>query len=183
MDGRVHKSTVRLRFRPGACRCNLIAMSDVTTAPPALRWVAFFLAACAVLGLFLGFRDQIRKNPPGWYTGAEQVATPLGASPDGARDAVAFDPAAPRPPLTTAAPPQKAADTPALTASTPEEKADEAGAPEAIAPKAVPPPVLTPTPTPKLRTVPAAPRPPPSDPVGDILEGQKLSDPAPTVPY
>ena len=50
------------------------------------------MAACAVLGLFLGFRDQIRKNPPGWYTGAEQIATPLTTPADGAREAVAFDP-------------------------------------------------------------------------------------------
>lgn len=161
-------------------------MTDVTSTPPALRWVALFLAACAVLGLFLGFRDQIRKNPPGWYTGAEQIATPLATTTDGAREAVAFDPSAarPAPAATAAAPAPKAADTRAATPVDGETPADEPPAPK------IAPPVLTPTPTPapmpKARATPPATKAAPSaDPVGDILEGQKQAETpaAAPVPY
>lgn len=162
-------------------------MTDVTSTPPALRWVALFLAACAVLGLFLGFRDQIRKNPPGWYTGAEQVATPLPATGQDAREAVAFDPSAPPPAPATPAP--KAAST---KATAPVETGAAGTAPDTAtaeppAPK-IAPPVVTPapTPTPKVRATPPALKAPPSaDPVGDILEGQKQAEPpaAAPVPY
>src|SRR3990167_3608495 len=108
-------------------------MTEVMHTPPALRWVALFLAACAVLGLFLGFRDQIRKNPPGWYTGAEQVAAPLPATADGARDAVAFDPNAPR-----------STDAPAPVAAGPAPKADTAAADQTS--DVPPPPAPLPTP-------------------------------------
>lgn len=160
-------------------------MTEVTHTPPALRWVALFLAACAVLGLFLGFRDQIRKNPPGWYTGAEQVAAPLPATADGARDAVAFDPNAPR-----------STDAPAPTAAGSAPKANTAAADRAS--EVPPPPVLVPT-TEPVQIAPAAPRPkaatsspaqktptrpaPSSDPVGDILEGQKQPETPVVVPY
>lgn len=161
-------------------------MTDVTSTPPALRWVALFLAACAVLGLFLGFRDQIRKNPPGWYTGAEQIATPLTPTTDGAREAVAFDPSAarPAPAATAAASAPKAADTRAATPVDSETPADEPPAPK------IAPPVLTPspapTPTPKARATPPTTKAAPSaDPVGDILEGQKQTETpaAAPVPY
>lgn len=159
-------------------------MTVVTSTPPALRWVALFLAACAALGLFLGFRDQIRKNPPGWYTGAEQVATPLPSTSDGARDAVPLDPNAPEPTVTITAEP---------AARTPAAKADDADATDAETPAGsgtptpkIAPPVLTPTPSPAPKTRPAPPpaaKPAPSaDPVGDILEGQKTPEPA-VVPY
>lgn len=162
-------------------------MTEVMHTPPALRWVALFLAACAVLGLFLGFRDQIRKNPPGWYTGAEQVATPLPATADGAREAVAFDPDAPRP--TGAKVPASITPAPAPKAGTPatDQTAD-----------VTPPPVLVPT-TQPVQVAPATPRPkaatpppaqktptrpaPSSDPVGDILEGQKQPETPVVVPY
>lgn len=160
-------------------------MTEVMHTPPALRWVALFLAACAVLGLFLGFRDQIRKNPPGWYTGAEQVATPLPATADGAREAVAFDPTAPR-----------STDAPAPTAPGSAPRADTATADQAT--DVPPPPVLAPA-TEPVQIAPAAPRPkaatpspaqktptrpaPSSDPVGDILEGQKQSETPVVVPY
>jgi hypothetical protein len=150
-------------------------MTDVTHTPPALRWVALFLAACAVLGLFLGFRDQIRKNPPGWYTGAEQIATPLTTPADGAREAVAFDPATTRAPAAATAP----AVAPAPKTETPKEEETDAEDPaEAAATK----------PGPATRPRPANPPlkiPPPADPVGDILEGQKDAEPAapPAVPY
>lgn len=159
-------------------------MTDVTSTPPALRWVAIFLAACAVLGLFLGFRDQIRKNPPGWYTGAEQVATPLTTPADGAREAVPFDPSAPGPRVTIPAP-AAATTTPAAkapettTTATPADAA--AGTP---AEKTVAPPAPSTTPAPKPR--PAAPSPkaaPAADPVGDILEGQKQTETPAAVPY
>lgn len=165
-------------------------MTEVMHTPPALRWVALFLAACAVLGLFLGFRDQIRKNPPGWYTGAEQVATPLPATADGAREAVAFDPNAPQ--TTTAAP------TTAAPVKTGKPAEDEADAEAPATSETPPPPVLTPTTQPVQPTLaPAKPKPatpppaaakpttrpaPQADPVGDILEGQKQPE-APVVPY
>ena len=44
--------------------------------PPALRWVVAFLAVCAAMGLWLGFKDQIRRNPPAWYSGAPDPTTP-----------------------------------------------------------------------------------------------------------
>lgn len=159
-------------------------MTEVMHTPPALRWVALFLAACAVLGLFLGFRDQIRKNPPAWYTGVEQVAEPLPATADGARDAVAFDPNAPR-----------SMDAPPPVAAGPAPKADTAADQASDIP---PPPVLVPT-TEPVQIAPAAPRPkaatsspaqkaparpaPSSDPVGDILEGQKQPETPIVVPY
>lgn len=154
-------------------------MTEVTHTPPALRWVALFLAACAVLGLFLGFRDQIRKNPPGWYTGAEQVAAPLPATADGAREAVAFDPNAPQ--ATTTAAPAAAKTAPAPKAET----SAEVPPPPVLVPMTQPVPA---TPRPKATTPPpvqkAPTRPAPSsDPVGDILEGQKQPEAPATVPY
>lgn len=160
-------------------------MIDVTSTPPALRWVALFLAACAVLGLFLGFRDQIRKNPPGWYTGAQQVAAPLTTPADGAREAVPFDPNAPKT-AAARAPAPPSAKTPAEVLEEPSDTATTDAAPptETAAPKAVPPPVLTPTPAPKLKPAAPAPKAAPSgDPVGDILEGQKQSETPAAVPY
>lgn len=157
-------------------------MATVVSTPPALRWVALFLAGCAVLGLYLGFRDQIRRNPPGWYTGVEQVAVPVGTATDGIREAAPFDPDA-------AAPATR--DEPA--APKPESKAEAAEAAPAVppptlddAPVAMPPPVAPPA-----RTVetPSRPRPAPQppakapasdDPVGDILEGRTAE---PQVPY
>lgn len=189
MDACVHNSSCAPRFHPTPARGSLPAMTEVTHTPPALRWVALFLAACAVLGLFLGFRDQIRKNPPGWYTGAEQVATPLPETADGAREAVAFDPNAPQP--TTTAAPATPITAPAAKAGTSAE--DRTAAQQAS--EVPPPPVLVPltqaasvTPKPKA----AAPSPvqkaptraaPPSDPVGDILEGQKQAEAPAVVPY
>lgn len=162
-------------------------MTEVMHTPPALRWVALFLAACAVLGLFLGFRDQIRKNPPGWYTGAEQVATPLPATADGAREAVAFDPNAPQG--------ASVAATAATTTATAEKATRPTEDPAAESP---PPPVLVPT-TQPVQIAPVTPRPkatpptpaqktpprpaPSSDPVGDILEGQKQPETPVVVPY
>lgn len=157
-------------------------MTAVTATPPALRWVALFLAACAVLGLFLGFRDQIRKNPPGWYTGAERIAAPLPSTPDGARDAVPFDPDAPQPTVTMTTEP--AARTPATRADDARDT-DTQGESGKAAPK-IAAPVQTPAPAaaPKARPAPPpTPKPAPSaDPVGDILESQKPPEPA-VVPY
>jgi hypothetical protein len=160
-------------------------MTAVTATPPALRWVALFLAACAALGLFLGFRDQIRKNPPGWYTGAERVAAPRPSTPDGARDAVPFDPDAPQPTVTMTTEP--AARTPAAKAADEDvADAESPAEPGTSAPKIAPPapaPAPASAPAPKARPAPPpAPKAaPPADPVGDILEGQK---PAPAdVPY
>ncbi|MDP1737318.1 MAG: hypothetical protein Q8L23_07745 [Caulobacter sp.] len=156
-------------------------MTVVTATPPALRWVALFLAACAALGLFLGFRDQIRKNPPGWYTGAERTAAPPPSTPDGARDAVPLDPDAPQPTVTMTTEP--ATRTPAAKAD--DEDLEAPVGSRTPAPKAAPP-VLTPAPSPAPKARPAsppAPKPAPSaDPVGDILESQKPPEPA-AVPY
>lgn len=166
-------------------------MTEVTHTPPALRWVALFLAACAVLGLFLGFRDQIRKNPPGWYTGAEQVASPLPTTADGAREAVAFDPNAPQAKGEVNAAPAPTA--PARTEDAAEDEPDEAAPAETVTTPTVVPTTQTaqpaaPAPKPKAAAPPppskAPARPAPqADPVGDILEGQKQPETPATVPY
>lgn len=160
-------------------------MTDVTSTPPALRWVAIFLAACGVLGLFLGFRDQIRKNPPGWYTGVEQVAVPLAAPVDGAREAVAFDPSD-----RSATPAPSSGPAPKATETRPAaEETDAADAPTAaeptIAKPIVPPPapLAVPPATPRPKATPAPKTAPSADPVGDILEGQKQPETPATVPY
>lgn len=149
-------------------------------APPALRWVAAFLALCAALGLWLGFKDQMRRNPPAWYTGGSEPTAAPGSSGAEARDAVAFDPNAPARPLGL----QPAGDTPAEKAEAKaEEKTDDAAADDAALAEtrplevpAPPKPKTTPTPTPK----PA----PSEDPVGDILDSQqKPAETPPTVPY
>ncbi|MCF8504665.1 MAG: hypothetical protein K9G59_07105 [Caulobacter sp.] len=160
-------------------------MTDVTSTPPALRWVALFLAACGVLGLFLGFRDQIRKNPPGWYTGVEQVAVPLTAPVDGAREAVAFDPSD-----RSATPAPSSGPAPKATETRPAaEETDAADTPTAaestIAKPIVPPPapLAVPPATPRPKATPAPKTAPSADPVGDILEGQKQPETPATVPY
>lgn len=162
-------------------------MTDVASTPPALRWVAIFLAACGVLGLFLGFRDQIRKNPPGWYTGVEQAAVPLAAPADGAREAVAFDPAE-----RSATAARSSAPAPKATETKPAaDGPDAVETPTATDPATAKPLVPTPAPlavppaaTPRPKAAAPAPRTAPSaDPVGDILEGQKQPETPATVPY
>lgn len=155
-------------------------------APPALRWVVAFLAVCAVLGLWLGFKDQIRRNPPAWYTGAPDPVTP-GAQPGDAviRDATAFDPNAPTqatPPASTARPQPKAAE----AADDAGDEDDAPGTP-VIAPPTAAPPTTTPTAqpaTPRPRPAPPPPpRPAPSeDPVGDLLDPPTPQG-TPSVPY
>jgi hypothetical protein len=157
--------------------------------PPALRWVVAFLAVCAALGLWLGFKDQIRRNPPAWYTGAPDPVSPGVQSGDPAiRDATAFDPNAPtqgRAPAVTATPQAK-------TPEKAEEADDEDAAPDApqIAPPVLTPPSTTPA-APAAQPAPQRPRPAPSpaprpapseDPVGDLLEPPPSQGAAP-VPY
>lgn len=181
MDAIVHKSSRVSRFRPEACRGSLRLMTDVTHTPPALRWVALFLAACAVLGLFLGFHDQIRKNPPGWYTGAEQIATPLPPTADGAREAVAFDPAAGKP-----ASDGDTSATPATVSLTKVEApvTKPAGSTDAAATSATRSAATSPVTRPRPSASPMPKSQAPTDPVGDILEGQKQTEPpSPAVPY
>lgn len=141
-------------------------MEYQSATPPALRWVAIFLAACAVLGLWLGFRDQIRRNPPDWYAGRAPVDAPAMATGGGAEipeaSPLAPDTAQPAPA------PRPAAPKPAETTT-----ADEAAG------------VATPGPEPAKPRSPAAPVKPAaaSDPVGDILESQKAPEAPATVPY
>lgn len=155
-------------------------MAFQRATPPALRWVALFLTGCAVLGLTLGFRDQIRRNPPAWYTGGTEKVV-AGSGLVEAKEATAFDPEAPRPALQAEAEAAKpkaeeeakadeALDTP-LTPTLPTTGTATAAAPTTPRPKpALPPP-------PKLD-------PPSEDPVGDLLEGQtKAPEPPPVVPY
>jgi hypothetical protein len=155
-------------------------MASDTATPPALRWVALFLLLCAVLGLWMGFKDQIRRNPPDWYTGAtsQDPGAPAGAS--GIRDATPFDPTTKAAPVEQAAAPQpKAAD------AKPDEPADvvAGGADAATATTAATTTPAAAAPRPKT-TTPAAPKPSSDDPVGDILDGQKPApDGPPTVPY
>ena len=156
-------------------------MTDVTSTPPALRWVALFLAACAVLGLFLGFRDQIRKNPPGWYTGAEQLAAPLTSAPDGSREATPYDPSAAGSPVAAAAPAVKAPEPKAKTA---DDATNTPTPPDVVPLKSAPPPpapLVVPT-APRPKASPPTPR-PTADPVGDILEGQTQQEQPAAVPY
>jgi hypothetical protein len=159
--------------------------SEHAKAPPALRWVALFLALCAALGVWMGFRDQIRRNPPDWYTGAStgssDVVTTGGAV---VRDATPYDPAA------------RGSSSPQAEKTTPAEKAvqEDLAEAEATAQAAVPAPaVAEPAPL-AIPPAPAASRPrapsqpaPSDDPVGDILDGQRPapapSEPPPTVPY
>lgn len=148
-------------------------------APPALRWVAAFLALCAALGLWLGFKDQMRRNPPAWYTGAaEPVATSL---PGGAaaRDAVAFDPNAPARPV---AGDQPSATTQQKAEAKPEDKTETMTPAEAFVADTKPLEVPA-APKPKATPTPATKPAPSEDPVGDILDGQKPVDAPPPVPY
>lgn len=155
--------------------------------PPALRWVVAFLAVCAVLGLWLGFKDQIRRNPPAWYTGAPDPVTP-GAQPGDAviREATAFDPNAP----TRAAAPASTVQAQPKTLAKTDDAADADTAPETppIAPPVLTPPAATPSaqpaaPRPRPAPPPAA-RPAPSeDPVGDLLDPPAPSQGTPPVPY
>ncbi|MDP1630093.1 MAG: hypothetical protein Q8L66_01580 [Caulobacter sp.] len=153
-------------------------MTAIPATPPALRWVALFLVACAALGLFLGFRDQIRRNPPDWYTGSERAASSLPVTPDGIQDAAPFDGATLQAPPTAdvvvaTVPAQK----PAAPEPTPEPEAVPAPAPSTPARTAQ---AAAPTPKPK----PAQPKAAPSaDPVGDILESQRSDSAPPVVPY
>ena len=164
-------------------------METERAAPPALRWVVAFLAICGALGLWLGFKDQIRRNPPAWYTGAPDPVTP-GAGPGDAviRDATAFDPdAAARPdPATTAARPQPKASETGETAEPAE--ADTAVTPAPASPTASTP-ATSPAATPAAQPAPPRPRPAPAprpapseDPVGDLLESPPAQS-APPVPY
>jgi hypothetical protein len=160
-------------------------------APPALRWVVAFLAICAVLGLWLGFKDQIRRNPPAWYTGAPDPVTP-GVQPGDTtiRDATAFDPNAP---TQASAPAQAAQARP--KAAEPEDAGDEgeAAPAPAIAPPVLPPPAATPVIQPAAQPAPPRPRPAPTppaarpaaseDPVGDLLDPPSSSPSTPPVPY
>lgn len=155
-------------------------MAVQRAASPTLGWVAFFLVACAILGLTLGFRDQIRRNPPAWYTGgSEKVVAGQGLVE--AKEATAFDPEAPRPALQaetgTEAPKPK---------ETEDAKADEA-LDEPLAPTPAPTEtVAAPTPPRPKPATPPPPKltPPSEDPVGDLLEGQTRAPEAPpTVPY
>lgn len=141
-------------------------MDDQTATPPALRWVAIFLAACAVLGLWLGFRDQIRRNPPDWYAGRAPVDAPAMAT--GGRDIPEASPLAPDAVVQPAAAPRPAAPKPAETTDT-DEPADTAT-------------TAAEPPRPRAATAPAK-APATTDPVGDILESQKTPEPPATVPY
>lgn len=160
--------------------------------PPALRWVLAFLGVCAALGLWLGFKDQIRRNPPAWYTGAPDpvVAGAPAADEAGIREATPFDPSA-------RSASQQAASAATTEPKPPEKKDEPAAAPEdaagepaadAAAP-AVAPPAATQAPAAPARPRPATPTPsrpaPSADPVGDILDGQRPpAQPAPSdVPY
>ena len=165
-------------------------METERAAPPALRWVVAFLAICGAMGLWLGFKDQIRRNPPAWYTGAPDPVTPGAGSGDAViRDATAFDPDAPiRPdPATTAARPQPQVSGTDETVETTE--TDSAETPAPATPSASTP-TTSPAATPAAQPAPPRPRPTPAprsapsdDPVGDLLEAPGPSQGQPQVPY
>ena len=168
-----------------------MASDHAVSTPPALRWVALFLALCAALGLWMGFKDQMRRNPPAWYTGGSEAAAPSAADAS-VREATPYDPNA-----KTAAPGQAAEKAPTPAEKKVQEDLEDAQeTAEATtlatpADGAQPAPATTPgaTPTtPRPKTAPQPPRPAPSeDPVGDILDGQRPATPPgespPTVPY
>lgn len=169
-------------------------MAFERATPPALRWVLAFLGLCAVLGVWLGFKDQIRRNPPAWYTGApDPVATGAPAGPGDIREATAFDPNARTPTLQTEAAPVAAKKDAAADADPAEGDADPATAAAATTPPATASapsnaPAATPAapPAPRPRPTPPAARPTPSDdPVGDLLDGPRAppQQPPSDVPY
>lgn len=152
--------------------------------PPALRWVVAFLAVCAALGVWLGFKDQIRRNPPAWYTGAPDPATPAAQPGEAAiREATAFDPNAPTPATAPASIPRPQSRAAEDTDDAEEEVAAPLGpliAPPVLSPPTQPP-AAQPAP-PRPRPAPPPARPTPSeDPVGDLLDPP--SQGAPPVPY
>jgi len=162
-------------------------MAFERATPPALRWVLVFLGVCAALGLFMGFKDQIRRNPPAWYTGAPDPTVPgAPAGPDGVREATAFDPNA-RAPVVQAAPAPKKSEEPD------EDEADAAATTQTTQPETT---ATSPTaPTAANPSAPAAPRPRPTppvarpapseDPVGDMIDAPRPApaQPQPDVPY
>jgi len=144
-------------------------MAVQRAASPALGWVALFLVACAVLGLTLGFKDQIRRNPPAWYTGGREKAV-AGSGLIEAKEATAFDPEAPQPALQVE---EETAPKPKAEDARTDDTSDEPATPPAETPRPKP---ATPPP-PKIE-------PPAEDPVGDLLESQKNAPEAPpVVPY
>lgn len=154
--------------------------------PPALRWVVAFLAVCGALGLWLGFKDQIRRNPPAWYTGAPEPVIP-GVQPGDAviRDATAFDPNAPTqatPSAPTARPQPKAAEDTDDAEGEGEAPPAPLIAPPILIPPAQPPAAQPATPRPRPASPPLVARPTPSeDPVGDLLDPPSQN--TPPVPY
>lgn len=160
-------------------------MAYEQASSPVLRWVALFLVGCAVLGLTLGFRDQIRRNPPAWYTGAREKPI-VGSGLIEAQEATPFDPNAQKPALQVV---EEEEAKPKTEEPKPEDAAaaaaDATGA-AADAPAAAGAPTTTATtPRPKAPTVPAPKLGPQSDdPVGDLLESQKKApETPPVVPY
>lgn len=158
-------------------------MASDRASPPALRWVALFLAVCAGLGLWMGFKDQMRRNPPDWYTGASRNGGGPTAA-DTATEAKAYDPNARNDaPVQTTAPAPKAEEKKEEADDT--DAVDDAAAtdtPVTTAPTATPPGTTPATPRPKTPP-PPAPR-PTEDPVGDILDSQRPApEQPPVVPY
>lgn len=163
-------------------------MAFERATPPALRWVLAFLGICAALGLYMGFKDQIRRNPPAWYTGAPDPVIPGAPATDAdrVREATPFDPSVrtasqqAESAATTELKKPEAGEKSAQTASADQPASDAAGASPA-APGATPTMVAPPAARPKAAAAQPARPAPPADPVGDILEGQR-PQPQPTTP-
>lgn len=159
-------------------------MASDRASPPALRWVALFLAVCAGLGLWMGFKDQMRRNPPDWYTGASRTGGGPTAA-DLATEAKAYDPNARNDaPVQAAAPAPKAEEKKDEVEETdPTDAAASPDTPVTTAPSATPPGTAPATPRPKAPTTPSRPA-PSEDPVGDILDSQRPApEQPPVVPY
>jgi hypothetical protein len=160
-------------------------MASDRASPPALMWVALFLTLCAALGLWMGFKDQIRRNPPDWYTGASSGGSSGPAAADTAREATPYDPTARNDaPAVAAATPAKPAEKTGEDEDAADDTATTTAAPVTTATPAAPaaPGTVSPaTPRPKATPQPARPS---DDPVGDILDSQKPApDQPPVVPY
>lgn len=156
-------------------------MASQQASSPVLGWVALFLVGCAVLGLTLGFRDQIRRNPPAWYTGAREKPV-IGGGLIEAREATPFDPNAQKPALQVA---EEEEPKPKVEEPKPAETAEADAAAPAATPIGETPSAAATTPRPKAPTIPAPKLAPQSDdPVGDLLESQKKApETPPVVPY
>jgi hypothetical protein len=130
-------------------------------SPRTLRYVVIGLSACAVIGLWTGLSDSLRRNAPDWEGGQSQAPVPVVAGPP---DAVAFTPGPGDRPI------QKplAAPAPVEETEPPEAKTETPATGQATAP---------------ATQGPAPSRPAAGDPIGDLVQEKTAAPPPPEVPF